>query len=345
MAGSVSAGGGGVSVSGVPGPLLLARRFRCGLGRSHSGRGRFGPLRSLSPSMPGSSWLWREVSSTSSLSFPAPQCPCSWTILLLWLTCASNGALAHWLSTLLRSGFSVGRSLFALFSLPNSSWGGTMFSRTPCPTQSDPWLGVDSEVGGLLGAPQEVPGDDRPFATLSNHRCSLYFSPFNNPSALGMDVLLQNWDGLQVYAFPPWALIPLVLNGHGFPIFWSLWWTVQLCCLSVQIYSVSLISIVIISGSTGCRFMPSDCPALRQGRGLLFASSDSGRLRSQALLAHELPSEVVCLSAVMPHGWAFHIPSDSSEDCGFSVLAPLLQEAVSLLHPGISLHVVLGVSL
>ena len=164
-AGSVSAGGGSVSVSGVPRPLL-ARRFRCGLGRSHSGRGRFGPLRSLSPSTPGSSWLWREVSSTSSLSFPAPRCPCSWTIPLPWLTCASNGALAHWLSTLLRSGFSVGRSLFALFSLPNSSWGGTMFSRTPCPTQSDPWLGVDSEVGGLLGAPQEVPGDDRPFCHL-----------------------------------------------------------------------------------------------------------------------------------------------------------------------------------
>ena len=50
------------------------------------------------------------------------------------------------------------------------------------------------------------------FATLSNHLCSLYFSPFHDPSALGTDAFLQNWDGYQVYAFPSWSLIPLVLK-------------------------------------------------------------------------------------------------------------------------------------
>ena len=50
------------------------------------------------------------------------------------------------------------------------------------------------------------------FATTSNHLCSLYFSPFHNQSALGMDAFLQNWDGYQVYVFPPWSLIPLVLK-------------------------------------------------------------------------------------------------------------------------------------
>ena len=50
------------------------------------------------------------------------------------------------------------------------------------------------------------------FATSSNHQCSPYFSPFHDPNALGMDALLQNWDGYQVYAFPPWSLIPLVLK-------------------------------------------------------------------------------------------------------------------------------------
>ena len=50
------------------------------------------------------------------------------------------------------------------------------------------------------------------FANSSNHRFSLYFLPFHDPSALGTDALLQNRDGLQVYAFPPWSLIPLVLK-------------------------------------------------------------------------------------------------------------------------------------
>ena len=50
------------------------------------------------------------------------------------------------------------------------------------------------------------------FATSLNHRCSLYASPFRDPSAIGTDALLQNWDGYRVYAFPPWSMIPLVLK-------------------------------------------------------------------------------------------------------------------------------------
>ena len=50
------------------------------------------------------------------------------------------------------------------------------------------------------------------FATSLNQRCSLYFSPLRDPSAIGTDALLQNWDGYQVYAFPPWSMIPLVLK-------------------------------------------------------------------------------------------------------------------------------------
>ena len=50
------------------------------------------------------------------------------------------------------------------------------------------------------------------FATLLNHQCSLYFSPFCDPNALGRDAFPQNEDGYQVYAFPPWSLIPLVLK-------------------------------------------------------------------------------------------------------------------------------------
>ena len=50
------------------------------------------------------------------------------------------------------------------------------------------------------------------FATSLNHRCTLYFSPFHDPSAVAMDALLQNWNGWLAYAFPPWSLIPAVLK-------------------------------------------------------------------------------------------------------------------------------------
>ena len=50
------------------------------------------------------------------------------------------------------------------------------------------------------------------FATLLNHQCSQYFSPFHDQNALGTDALLQSWDGWQAYAFPLWLLIPAVMK-------------------------------------------------------------------------------------------------------------------------------------
>ena len=50
------------------------------------------------------------------------------------------------------------------------------------------------------------------FATSQNHRCSIYFSPYHDRNAQGTDVLLQNWNGWQAYAFPPWSLILAVLK-------------------------------------------------------------------------------------------------------------------------------------
>ena len=40
----------------------------------------------------------------------------------------------------------------------------------------------------------------------------LFISPFHDPQALGTDAFLHSWDGLLVYAFPRWALIPQVLK-------------------------------------------------------------------------------------------------------------------------------------
>ena len=44
-------------------------------------------------------------------------------------------------------------------------------------------------------------------ATSAKHRCSIYFSPYRDPLSAGTDALLQSWDGLLAYAFPPWSFL------------------------------------------------------------------------------------------------------------------------------------------
>ena len=50
------------------------------------------------------------------------------------------------------------------------------------------------------------------FATKLNHRLPLYMSPVQDPGAVAVDALSQDWTGMVGYAFPPFALIPQVLN-------------------------------------------------------------------------------------------------------------------------------------
>ena len=49
------------------------------------------------------------------------------------------------------------------------------------------------------------------FASSISHRCSVYFAPMSDPMAAGTDAMLQSWDLLQAYAFPPFAMIGQVL--------------------------------------------------------------------------------------------------------------------------------------
>ena len=49
------------------------------------------------------------------------------------------------------------------------------------------------------------------FATSLNHRLPVYFSSMYDPQSAGTDAMLQSWDGLQAYAFPPLSLLPRVL--------------------------------------------------------------------------------------------------------------------------------------
>ena len=50
------------------------------------------------------------------------------------------------------------------------------------------------------------------FATSLNHRLPVYFTPVWDSSAAGVDAFLQNWDNLQMYAFPPFSLIQSTIN-------------------------------------------------------------------------------------------------------------------------------------
>ena len=49
------------------------------------------------------------------------------------------------------------------------------------------------------------------FATSLTARLPVYFSPASDPQAAGTDALLQSWDNLQAYAFPPIAITRRVL--------------------------------------------------------------------------------------------------------------------------------------
>ena len=49
------------------------------------------------------------------------------------------------------------------------------------------------------------------FTMSLNHRLPVYFSLRFDPQSAGTDAMLQSWDGLQAYAFPPFGLLPLVL--------------------------------------------------------------------------------------------------------------------------------------
>ena len=49
------------------------------------------------------------------------------------------------------------------------------------------------------------------FATAFNYCLPVYFSSMVDPQSVGMDAMLQSWDGLQAYAFPPFGLLSRVL--------------------------------------------------------------------------------------------------------------------------------------
>ena len=82
-----------------------------------------------------------------------------------------------------------------------------------CSISSQPGGGdrVDSSPGGLR-LRKRWPVVIDLFASSLNHRCGVYFAPVSDPMAVGTDAMLQSWDHLLGYAFPPFAMIPQVLR-------------------------------------------------------------------------------------------------------------------------------------
>ena len=81
------------------------------------------------------------------------------------------------------------------------------------------------------------------FATRFNHRLPLFVSPFPDPQALAVDGLSLDWEGRDLYAFPPTSLIPTILKRLTLfscsmtliaPLDWRRSWTTDLLRRSTQ---------------------------------------------------------------------------------------------------------------
>ena len=77
-------------------------------------------------------------------------------------------------------------------------------------TYQDKWA-LDQTVANSVFQMLNFPNVDL-FATRFNHRLPLYVSPVQDYKALAIDALSMDWNHLHAYAFPPFILIPAVLE-------------------------------------------------------------------------------------------------------------------------------------
>ena len=66
---------------------------------------------------------------------------------------------------------------------------------------------VFQQIVEVWGAPQVDL-----FATKENHQLPVYVSPCPDPEALAVDAMSMSWINLWAYAFPPYALLPAILQ-------------------------------------------------------------------------------------------------------------------------------------
>ena len=71
--------------------------------------------------------------------------------------------------------------------------------------------GLNQSVANAVFRMTQFPNLDL-FATRLNHKLPLYVSPISDQKALTVDALTMNWNHIHGYAFPPFHLIPSVIN-------------------------------------------------------------------------------------------------------------------------------------
>ena len=70
---------------------------------------------------------------------------------------------------------------------------------------------LNQEIANKIFQIMDFPSIDL-FATRLNHRLPFYVSPIPDQKALSIDALTMDWNRIQAYAFPPFHLIPAVIN-------------------------------------------------------------------------------------------------------------------------------------
>ena len=70
---------------------------------------------------------------------------------------------------------------------------------------------MDTLPGGVPRTLSQVAGYDRPVCHLPQQQASGVLFSSSGSSTAGVDAMLQPWDHLQAYAFPPFGLIPRLL--------------------------------------------------------------------------------------------------------------------------------------
>ena len=84
-----------------------------------------------------------------------------------------------------------------------------LLSRITKPISTE-W-GLNQSVANTVFRMTQFPNLDL-FATRLNHKLPLYVSPIPDQKALSIDALTMNWNHIHGYAFPPFHLIPSVIN-------------------------------------------------------------------------------------------------------------------------------------
>ena len=182
-----------VSAPSVSCPSLLVRRLGRGLGRPSRLSGRFGPV-----GHPSGSVVYQRQG-TASCSAGAFPVPVSSPQHLGSGDLALDGVHLHPPASPVPSG---------LRHRPNR------LPVSPSPAHTSRVVFTHDRLSVFE---KTVAGSNVFFATSATHRGSIYFSPFRDPWSAGMDAFLQIWDSLRAYAFPPVAVIHVLLRSSGHP--------------------------------------------------------------------------------------------------------------------------------